>query len=108
MAKDKKEIQYDPTRERIFEIIFEADTPAGKTFDILLIIAIIASVVVVMLESVNSVNERLGLLFRILEWVFTVFFTVEYLLRLYVVHHPKKYAFSFFELLICYLYFLPI
>ena len=93
---NKKELS--PARERIFEIIFEADTPVGKWFDIFLIIAIIASVFIVMLESVEHINERFGQLFRMLEWVFTIFFTIEYILRLYVVHRPWKYALSFFGL----------
>lgn len=98
MSNDTKKKEYNPTREKIFEIIFEADTPMGKWFDILLIIAIIASVFIVMLESVNTINDRLGHLFRILEWIFTAFFTIEYIMRLYVVHHPRKYALSFFGL----------
>lgn len=96
MSDDTKKKEYSPTRERIFEIIFEADTPIGKWFDIFLIIAIIASVFIVMLESVDSVNDRFGQLFRVLEWMFTIFFTIEYILRLYVVHRPLKYALSFF------------
>ncbi len=96
MSNDTQKKEYNPTRERIFEIIFEADTPMGKRFDIILIIAIIASVVIVMLESVNTFNDRFGQLFRILEWVLTAFFTIEYILRLYVVHRPMKYALSFF------------
>ena len=96
MSNDTKKKEYNPTREKIFEIIFEADTPLGKRFDILLIIAIIASVIIVMLESVNTINDRFGQLFRILEWIFTAFFTIEYFMRLYVVHRPLKYALSFF------------
>lgn len=96
MPNDTKKKEYSPTREKIFEVIFEADTPLGKWFDIFLIIAIIASVCIVMLESVEFVNERFGQLFRILEWMFTIFFTLEYILRLYVVHRPLKYALSFF------------
>lgn len=96
MSNDTQKKEYNPTRERLFEIIFEADTPMGKRFDIILIIAIIASVVIVMLESVNTINDRFGQLFRILEWVLTAFFTIEYILRLYVVHRPMKYALSFF------------
>jgi len=96
MSNDTNKKEYSPTREKIFEIIFEADTSVGKWFDILLIIAIIASVLIVMLESVESVNDRFGQLFRVLEWLFTIFFTLEYILRLYVVHRPWKYALSFF------------
>lgn len=99
MSDDTKKKEYSPTRERIFEIIFEADTPLGKWFDIFLIIAIIASVLIVMVESIESINDRLGRLFRILEWVFTALFTIEYVLRLYVVHHPWKYALSFYGII---------
>lgn len=96
MPNNTKKKEYNATRERLFEIIFEADTPLGKRFDILLIIAIIASVAIVMLESVDSINKQFGQFFRMLEWVFTIFFTIEYILRLYVVHKPWKYALSFF------------
>ena len=98
MSNDTKKKEYNPTRERIFEIIFEADTPLGKRFDILLIIAILASVIIVILESVNTINDQFGQFFRILEWIFTAFFTIEYIMRLYVVHRPWKYALSFFGL----------
>lgn len=83
-------------KEKIHEIIFEADTPVGKAFDVALLIIISASVVVVMLESVLPLQERFGRLFDILEWIFTIVFTVEYILRLYSVYRPFKYAISFF------------
>jgi len=82
-------------RERLYEIIFEADTPAGKLFDILLLFAILGSVIIVMLETVPSLEHHHGLFYG-LEWVFTIFFTIEYITRLYTVHSPKKYATSFF------------
>lgn len=81
---------------RIHEIIFEADTPLGKYFDIALILFIIASVITVVLESVPSYADRYHELFLALEWAFTIFFTVEYILRLYSVLKPMKYATSFF------------
>lgn len=85
-----------PWRAALFEIIFEARTPAGRAFDIALIAAISASVIVVMLESVEAVRDAWGLhLFR-LEWAFTLLFTAEYLLRLAVVDRPRRYAWSFF------------
>ena len=92
-------IKRNPLKERLHEIIFEADTPIGKTFDILLLIFISASVLAVMLESVDfiQVNFRRG--FFILEWVFTIFFTIEYILRLYCVYRPWKYATSFFGII---------
>ncbi|MCB9383206.1 MAG: ion transporter [Bryobacterales bacterium] len=78
------------------EVIFEADTRAGKAFDIALLAAILASVIVIMLESVQSYRESHGALLRFLEWVFTGLFTLEYVLRLYSVQRPLSYARSFF------------
>jgi len=87
-----------PLRQKIHEIIFEADTPAGKAFDVTLIAAIMLSVLVVMLDTVASYKESYhGLLFG-LEWVFTLLFTIEYVLRLMSVRRPLRYAFSFFGL----------
>lgn len=83
-------------RYRLHEIIFEADTPAGKLFDIVLILSIIASVVVVMLDSVAAFDARYGRLFFFLEWIFTLLFTIEYLLRLSCIGRPAKYAKSFY------------
>jgi voltage-gated potassium channel len=85
-------------RERAHEIIFEAETPAGRAFDITLMIAIIASVAAVMLESVGSVRERLGSALRTAEWAFTVLFSLEYVARLLAVQKPLRYAQSFFGL----------
>ena len=83
-------------KERLHEIIFEADTPAGKLFDVVLLIAILLSVIIVMLESVPEYSKLYGRYFNIAEWVFTIIFTIEYLLRLYSVYKPMKYATSFF------------
>lgn len=92
----RKEEDFNPTKERIHEIIFETDTTAGKAFDIALMIMIVASVLTVMLESVESINKVYNPLFIGLEWIFTIFFTIEYGLRLYCVYSPIKYATSFF------------
>ena len=73
----------NPLKHRLHEIIFEADTPAGKRFDIILIASILLSVTVVMLDSVNSIHEKFGVELYILEWFFTILFTIEYILRLY-------------------------
>jgi len=86
-------------RHRIHEVIFEADTPSGLLFDVVLLIAILMSVVVVCLETVDSLMEQYGPLFVTLEWVFTALFTVEYALRLYCVKRPIKYATSFFGII---------
>lgn len=85
-------------REHLHEIIFEADTPTGKAFDIVLLVGIVLSVVAVVLESVASIREAHGILLRRVEWFFTILFTAEYLLRLCTVRRPLKYAFSFFGL----------
>ncbi len=86
------------TRERLRQIIFEADTCAGKAFDVVLIISVLFSVVVVMLESVAPIEARFGTLLRVMEWIFTVAFTVEYILRIYAVKNKIKYVVSFFGL----------
>jgi voltage-gated potassium channel len=83
-------------RRRLRIIIFEADTPGGKAFDVALILAIIGSVTVVMCDSVESLRDRYGSMFYLLEWGFTALFTVEYALRLYCIRQPIKYATSFF------------
>ena len=85
-----------PWRERLHEVIFEADTPAGKAFDVCLLVAIVISVAAVVLESVAPVRERYGAALRAAEWCFTVLFTVEYVLRLLAVRRPRAYATSFF------------
>ena len=83
-------------RAHTYEVIFGHDTPAGKAFDVLLIILIMASVATVMLESLQSWRTDHALLLRTLEWVFTGMFTVEYGLRLWCVNRPRAYALSFF------------
>ena len=88
--------QAAPWRIKTYDVVFGHETRAGKTFDVLLIVAILASIVVVMLDSVESYAAAYRPVFRILEWVFTVVFTIEYVLRLLVVHRPMAYALSFF------------
>ena len=83
-------------RDKIHENIFEADTPAGKLFDEVLIVCILASVLVVMLDSVDSIGQRYKQLFYVLEWIFTILFSIEYVLRLLTVRRPLRYATSFF------------
>jgi len=87
-----------PWRGRLHEIIFEAHTPAGKAFDVALLLAIVLSVIAVMLESVESVRVQYGGLLQGIEWFFTIVFTIEYVLRLITVLHPSRYATSFFGL----------
>ena len=85
-------------RARLHEIVFEADTAAGKAFDLGVLSCILVSVVAVMLESVASMRLQYGAELRALEWFFTIVFTLEYALRLFAVHRPLHYAFSFFGL----------
>ena len=86
----------DGWRLRLYTVIFEADTRAGRWFDIGLIVAILLSVLVVIADSVQSLQQHHGELFQWLEWGFTLLFTAEYLLRLACVPHPWRYARSFF------------
>ena len=83
-------------RRQLFTVIFESDTRAGKAFDVTLLLVIVASVIVVMLDSVQGAKGRYADLFDVLEWVFTVIFTVEYLARMACVERPLRYARSFF------------
>ena len=83
-------------RGRVHEIIFESDTLAGRLFDLTLLVVILASVAVVVLESVAGVRARYGPELRALEWVFTALFTIEYVLRLATVRQPWRYARSAF------------
>jgi len=79
---------------RLHEIIYESNTPAGKAFDVGLLIAIFTSIAVVMLDSVQSYHLRYGTLFHTLEWVFSILFTLEYFLRLICIKKPWRYVFS--------------
>ncbi len=89
----------NPFKEKIYNIIFKVDTPAGKTFDIALLIAILASVLVVMFESIPKLSTRYHSIFYTLEWIFTIFFTIEYALRIYCVKEPRRYIFSFYGII---------
>ena len=83
MTRKKAELTVAPIRARVHEIIFGHETPSGRAFDVVLIWLIVASVIVVMVESIPSVRQSYGGWLRIAEWVFTIIFTVEYLLRLW-------------------------
>lgn len=85
-----------PWRERLHELIFEADTSAGKAFDIVLMVAIVLSVLAVLLESVKDIRAAYGAELLVIEWFFTLLFTVEYILRLVCVRRPLGYAVSFY------------
>ena len=82
-------------KEQIREIIFGYRTKAGKQFDILLLIAISLSVIVVILDSDKIINAKHGSTLQVLEWIFTILFTIEYALRIYSTRKRKRYIFSF-------------
>jgi len=86
-------------RSRIHEVIFGTETPAGKTFDVLLIVSIFLSIIVVMLDSVTAINAAYGRQLFLLEWFFTLLFTIEYLLRLSCSARPWRYVVSFFGII---------
>ena len=83
-------------KNRLHEIIYEADTKQGKLFDIVLLIAILASIISVMLESVESINNKYGQLLNIAEWIITILFSLEYILRIVSIKKPILYIFSFY------------
>lgn len=83
-------------KDALHEVIYEADTPAGKLFDIVLLIAILASVASVMLESVPSIDEKYNRELNYIEWVITLLFSAEYILRIISIKQPLKYIFSFY------------
>jgi len=85
-----------PLRNRLYEIIFESDTPAGKLFDVVLIVAIVASVVAVLFETVPSIRIQYPRLLYAIEWAFTLLFTVEYAFRWYCAKDARRYATSFY------------
>ena len=82
-------------KNKLYQIIFEAETPNGKLFDVVLLITIVLSVICVSLESVDSISLKYGVLLRSLEWIFTILFTIEYFLRIWIIKNPFKYIFSF-------------
>ena len=86
-------------RDRLEQIIFGVDTPAGRAFDLVLLVLILSSVTVVLLESVPGLRRDYATSLRMAEWAFTVVFTVEYLLRLLCTRQPLRYAFSILGLI---------
>ena len=92
------------TKKQIFDIIFKSDTPAGKRFDVWLLVLIVANIILLLVDSVmgptDTMTSRIHLsksyvVFKVLEWWFTILFTFEYYLRIYCLKHPRKYVFSF-------------
>ena len=92
----QKAMGNDALREKLRIIIFQSDTPLGKAFDVALLWCIVASILIVVLESMQAMPPAAKQVFTILEYVFTFFFTLEYLCRLYCSDKPREYAISFF------------
>lgn len=85
-------------KNKLYQIIYEAETPAGKLFDLILLFVILLGVTVVILESVEAIMVQYGILLNQIEWAITILFTVEYFLRIICVNKPLKYIFSFYGL----------
>lgn len=98
----KKEKTYKTTnnwKKKLHDIIYEADTPEGKWFDIILIFTIIVSIILVMLESVESIDVKYHQVLNILEWIITGLFTIEYIARIISIKKPANYIFSFYGII---------
>jgi voltage-gated potassium channel len=96
MPNQKKEPSW---KNKLHEIIYEADTPSGKLFDVVLLIFILLSIVLVMLESVDYIGSQYYGILNILEWIITILFTFEYIARIICVNKPKAYIFSFYGII---------
>lgn len=90
---------YPNWKIKLHEIIYEADTPAGKLFDLVLLLTIIASIILVMLESVNSIDAKYHNILNISEWIITILFSFEYIARIITVKKPLHYIFSFYGII---------
>ncbi len=86
-------------KNKLHEIIYEADTPMGKWFDLILILLIIISVILIMLESVKEIDVKYHTQLLFLEWVVTIFFTIEYIARIISIKRPSRYIFSFYGII---------
>lgn len=86
-------------KTKLHDIIYEADTPAGKLFDVVLLIAIIASIILVMLESIKSFDNKFHTFLNISEWIITILFSIEYIARIITVKKPLTYIFSFYGII---------
>lgn len=96
MSKSEKKTSW---KHRLHEIIYEADTKEGKLFDVILLIAILASILLVMLESVEDFDNKYHNFLNISEWIITILFSIEYILRLISINKPLKYIFSFYGII---------
>ena len=87
------------TKQQIYTIIFKSDTPAGKKFDIWLLVLIALNIIVIMLESMAGASHGFSIAMRIIGWIFTLIFTFEYYLRIYCLKKPREYVFSFYGII---------
>ena len=104
VENESGEQQYAPFKQRMWEIVFEAETPVGRAFDVTLLWMISISVATVMIGTIPSMESHYGHVFYVIEWFFTIAFTLEYFLRIWLVRKPSKYIFSFYgivDLLSC-------
>lgn len=100
MSKSNKKARpLRPWQKKLHEVIFEADTLSGKLFDLILLGAILLSVIVVMLESVDEYNEKFGAVFTVIEWGLTILFSIEYIVRIISIRKPFSYIFSFYGII---------
>ncbi len=86
-------------KSKLYEIIFEADTKSGKWFDIILIVLILLSIIIVMMESDSRILSHAGNWITVMEWIVTILFAIEYLLRIWILKKPAKYIFSFYGII---------
>lgn len=95
----KKDKIHKPWRLKLHEIIYGTHTPAGKLFDIILLVMILYSIIIVMLESVPRIDHRYHAFLDISEWIVTILFSIEYILRIICIKRPTRYIFSFFGII---------
>lgn len=94
-----KTVQTKNWRDKLHDIIYEADTKEGKWFDIILLIFIVVSILIVMLESVESIDRKYHDIFNYAEWIITILFTIEYIARIISIKKPTSYIFSFYGII---------
>lgn len=94
MANTEKPVS--PWRKKIHTIVYESATPAGKAFDVALLFMIFTSIIIVMLDSISTLHAKYGNIFLALEWIYTILFSIEFVLRLICIRKPLAYLFSFF------------
>lgn len=97
--KDEKQKSTPSWKRKIHEVIYEADTPMGKLFDLVLLALILLSIVFVMLESIASFDAKYHEILLVGEWIITIFFSIEYILRIISINKPSKYIFSFYGII---------